>query len=165
MKTRAEKNQSMDALRSARREQGLCIGCGERPPGRNLNNSPSSRCYECKMVDKMSKQRSRHAAGRGREADEGHDFQDTKPFKAYVKAIGKLLDKYTVITTGLIHSKLGRDRQVWTLSAIKWLDGIEECGAGPVRYRRFQEPRRLELPQGPLGQYHQTRQEGQDVGA
>ena len=142
-----EKRQQRKAAVNARRDAGICIDCGDKEPGWNLDGKRSVRCDACKDRSQSSR-----TTLRSRFADqvtfdvEDEDYRDTRAFKAYVKAIERLFAKHEALTTRLIHEDIGYERQAWTLTAIGFIDGVEEVGILPTRYQLYPADRRKPLP-------------------
>jgi hypothetical protein len=136
MATLFEQRKKMAELRERRKSEGTCTECGIRKATTNKDGSPSVRCTECREKDRMN-----NFSGRPRVISDfdavDTDYRDTPEFKKYVRAIDGLFTKHGTVTTRLIHESLGYERQSWTLTAIGYIDRIEEVGAQPTRYRKY----------------------------
>jgi len=125
----------------------ICIDCGVSEPGWNADGKRSVRCDACKERSQAGRStlRSRFEGQMVFEAEEV-DYRDTQPFKSYVREIERMFAEHDVLTTRMIHSELGHDRQSWTLTAIGYIDGVESFGILPTRYRLYPSDRRMPLP-------------------
>lgn len=139
-----EKRQRMSELRNQRRSQGICIQCGQHEVANNHDGTKSVRCLDCRSAAQKHQSRYRQANVTSEfDMDEENDYRDTLNFRHYVKAIDKLFAKYGVLTTRLIHETLGYERQSWTLTALGYIDQVEELGAQPTRFRKYGYPERV----------------------
>lgn len=132
-----EKRQQMSELRNQRRSQGICIQCGQNETANNQDGTKSVRCLDCRSAAQQHKSRFRPQSVSELDMYDEKDYRDTLDFRRYVKQIDKLFATYGVLTTRLIHETLGYQRQAWTLTALGYIDQVEELGAQPTRYRKY----------------------------
>ena len=132
-----EQRKKMAELRERRRSAGICTECGKQKATTNQDGSPSVRCTECRLKDRINNYRPGRSPVMNDPDALDTDYRDTPEFKKYVRSIDALFAKHGTVTTRLIHESLGYERQSWTLTAIGYIDRIEEVGAKPTRYRKY----------------------------
>ncbi len=143
----AKSKRQLHAQRQARLASGTCKEC-DQPRSQTLSGTLSVFCEDHRQQFARQTAKTRVTAPTIRYDADGDvvDIRDTPRFREYVRQIEGLMKIHPFVTTGLIHRTLGYERQRLTMLALEQISDLEECGAQPVRYRKFLEPRRLTLP-------------------